>query len=66
MIASELFNFQDDKARLAFRHESERRAAMYALWTILKALLDRLTRYRRAVAQPWRMSGNRIGFGNRR
>ncbi len=30
------------------------------------ALLRALGRYSRAVAQPWRMSGNRVGFGNRR
>lgn len=41
-------------------------AAMFAIWTIWKALRDRLARYRRAVAQPWRMSGDRAGFGNRR
>lgn len=39
---------------------------MYAIWTTLKAIYDRVARYRRAVAQPWRMSGDRIGFGNRR
>jgi hypothetical protein len=39
---------------------------MYAIWTILKAIRDRLARYRRAIAQPWRMDGARIGFGNRR
>ena len=39
---------------------------MYAIWTILKAINDRFARYRRAVAQPWRMSGDRAGFGNRR
>jgi hypothetical protein len=33
---------------------------------ILAAALRALGRYGRAVAQPGRMSGNRVGFGNRR
>lgn len=33
---------------------------------ILAAALCALGRYGRAVAQPWRMSGKRVGFGNRR
>ena len=41
-------------------------AVMYAIWTIWKAVSERLARYRRAVAQPWRMSGDRVAFGNRR
>jgi hypothetical protein len=65
-IASELFNFQDAYLRLAFPGESESEAAMYAIWTIWTAVRERLARYRRAVAQPWRMSGDRVGFGNRR
>ncbi len=39
---------------------------MYASWTFWVTMRDRLARYRRAVAQPWRMNGDRIGFGNRR
>jgi hypothetical protein len=39
---------------------------MYAIWTLWKALSGRFARYRRAIAQPWRMDGTRIGFGNRR
>lgn len=39
---------------------------MYAIWTVWTAMRGRLARYRRAVAQPWRMDGDRIGFGNRR
>ena len=39
---------------------------MNAIWVIWTAVRDRLARYRRAVAQPWRMDGRRIGFGNRR
>jgi hypothetical protein len=39
---------------------------MFTLWTIWTALRERLARYRRHVAHPWRMSGDRIGFGNRR
>lgn len=30
------------------------------------AALRALARYRRFVAQPWRMSGDRVGLGNRR
>jgi hypothetical protein len=41
-------------------------AAMYAIWTIWTAIHERFARYLRAVAQPWRMNGDRVGFGNRR
>jgi hypothetical protein len=36
------------------------------IFAILAAALHALGRYGRAVAQPWRMSGKRVGFGNRR
>jgi hypothetical protein len=36
------------------------------IFGILAAVLRALGRYGRAVAQPWRMSGDRVGFGNRR
>ena len=39
-----------------------RQNMMIAILAVLRAL----GRYSRAVAQPWRMSGDRIGFGNRR
>ncbi len=39
---------------------------MIAIWTQLKAFRDRLARHARRIAQPGRMSGDRIGFGNRR
>lgn len=39
---------------------------MFAILTIWKAIREPLARYRRAVAQPWRMSGSRAAFGNRR
>lgn len=39
---------------------------MVALRRMLKALRGHFARYRRAVAQPTRMSGKRIAFGNRR
>lgn len=39
---------------------------MVAIREMLKALCAHLARYRRAVAEPWRMSGKRIAFGNRR
>lgn len=33
------------------------------LWTAIRTAL---ARYRRLVAQPWRMSGDRVAHGNRR
>jgi hypothetical protein len=39
---------------------------MYAILTIWTEFRSQLARYRRAIAQPWRMDGNRAGFGNRR
>jgi hypothetical protein len=42
------------------------RARKNMIVAILAATLRALGRYSRAVAQPWRMSGERIGFGNRR
>lgn len=39
---------------------------MYAIWTIWQAIRDRLARYARKLAQPGRMDGRQIGFGNRR
>ncbi len=39
---------------------------MITIWVLWTAWRERLARYRRAVAQPWRMDGSRIGFGNRR
>lgn len=39
---------------------------MVAIRDVLRALCERLARYRRVVAQPGRMSGERIAFGNRR
>lgn len=32
----------------------------------LSAILYALRRYWRFVAQPWRMSGDRVGYGSRR
>jgi hypothetical protein len=62
-----LFNFQDYKTALAFARKSAKsEAAMLAIWTVLNALRGRLARYRRAIAQPWRMNGDRVAFGNRR
>lgn len=39
---------------------------MFAIWTILQEIRRRMGRYARRIAQPGRMSGDRIGFGNRR
>jgi hypothetical protein len=64
-ISSELFNFQDNSRGLACAYNSEH-TVMFTLWTIWTALRERLARYRRRVAHPWRMSGDAIGFGNRR
>jgi len=37
-----------------------------ALLALPAASLQALGRYSRAVAQPWRMNGNRVAHGNRR
>lgn len=39
---------------------------MIAIKKMLRALRVRMARYRRFLAQPGRMSGERIAFGNRR
>lgn len=39
---------------------------MIALWTLWKAIRGRFGRYARSVAQPSRMNGDSIGYGNRR
>jgi hypothetical protein len=39
---------------------------MVAIWTIWNEIRRRMGRYARSVMQPGRMSGERIGFGNRR
>jgi hypothetical protein len=42
------------------------KARQNMIFAILAAALRALGRYSRAIAQPWRMNGNRVGFGNRR
>jgi hypothetical protein len=55
----------------AHRLRSRFMARKFRKWIRVLAALPALTpralaRYSRAVAQPWRMNGNRIAHGNRR